>query len=346
MPVLAAAAPLYREPAPAVLPEAVLTVEDLTLGLGSGRKLVDTVSFTLRRGRLLALVGESGSGKSLTALSLLGLLPDPPVRIQSGAIRFAGQDLATLDPAGWRRIRGAGIAMIFQEPLSALNPVMTIGRQIGEAVRLHTGLTGRPAEKRVLELLDLVRMPDAARRARDYPHRLSGGMRQRVLIAMAMAGRPKILIADEPTTALDVTVQADILDTIADLRAEFGLAVLLISHDLGLVADHADEVAVMYAGRIVEQGRSDMVLDWPAHPYTRGLLGARPTGGQGPLRQRGWPRLAEIGGQAPGADAVLSGCSFAPRCLAATAACRSAQPDLRELARGHRVACIRVGAFE
>ena len=274
--------------------EPILAVEDLRIGL-SGRArttLVQDVSFALHPGRTLALVGESGSGKSLTALSLLRLLPEPSVRLLGGRIMFDGQDLMRANGRALSRIRGGRIAMIFQEPLSALNPVMTVGRQIREAVVAHDGLRSAAADRRVLELLELVRMPEAAQRVHEYPHRLSGGMRQRVLIAMAMAGRPQVLIADEPTTALDVTVQAEILETLRSLQGEFRLALLLITHDFGLVEDYAHDVAVLYAGRVVERGPVGRVLGRPLHPYTKGLLGARPGGPGNELRRR----LVEIAG--------------------------------------------------
>lgn len=256
----------------------ILEVTDLHIGTqGIPRvPLVSGVSFSLEAGKTLALVGESGSGKSLTALSLLRLLPEPAVTLHKGSIRFEGRELTTLSLKDLNQVRGGSISMIFQEPLSALNPVMTIGHQLLEAVKMHSNLDHRGAWKRVLELLDLVRMPDAARRAHEYPHRLSGGMRQRVLIAMAIAGNPRILIADEPTTALDVTVQADILDTLTELQRNFGLAMLLITHDLGLVADYANNVTVMKDGHQVESGKVEAVLRNPAHSYTRSLMAARP----------------------------------------------------------------------
>jgi peptide/nickel transport system ATP-binding protein len=276
----------------------------------------------------------------LTALSLLRLLPEDSVRLLGGRIRFDGSDLAQVDSAELRRIRGGRIAMIFQEPLSALNPVMSVGRQIREAVIARDGLGGKAADRRVIELLELVRMPDPERRAQDYPHRLSGGMRQRVLIAMAMAGRPRVLIADEPTTALDVTVQAEIMEMLRGLQQAFDLAVLLITHDFGLVEDYADDVVVLYAGRVVERGRVDQVLGDPLHPYTKGLLGAQP---HFHTHHGGRRRLTEIPGTVPRPGALPPGCAFAPRCPAALPACREAQPAFVAVHEDHGGACIRIG---
>lgn len=322
----------------------VLDVRALQLGIegkGGRRKLVRDVSFTLRSGRTLALVGESGSGKTLTALSILRLLPDPPVRILDGHIRFEDTDLAHVAPAGLRKVRGGGVAMIFQEPQSALNPVMSIGRQLREAVLAHEKLDREALDARVHELLTLVRLPDPDRIVHEFPHRLSGGMRQRVLIAIAMAGRPRVLIADEPTTALDVTVQREILDMLADLQVKFGVAILLITHDLGLVSDYADDVAVMYAGRIVERGPAREVLAEPLHPYTRGLLGARP--GLVPHEIGKRPRLAEISGSVPADLDSIQGCPFSPRCPLAGEQCRLRAPDLLAASDGHFVSCFKQG---
>jgi oligopeptide/dipeptide ABC transporter ATP-binding protein len=323
-------------------PKPVIEVEGLRIGT-TGRApvtLVHDVGFSLYPGRTLALVGESGSGKSLTALSLLRLLPEPSVALLGGDIRFDGQDLMHTGQAGLREIRGGKIAMIFQEPLSALNPVMPVGRQIREAVLAHERLTRAAADRRFIELLELVRMPDPARRAREYPHRLSGGMRQRVLIAIAMAGRPRVLIADEPTTALDVTVQAEIMEMLRGLQRTFDLAMLLITHDFGLVADYADDVAVMYAGRLVERGPAGLVLDRPTHPYTKGLLGARPGIFPGNGERQ---RLTEIPGSVPRPGKAQAGCAFAPRCPVALPECSTVEPALVAIRSGQSAACIRAG---
>jgi len=322
----------------------VLDVRGLTLGIegrGKSRRLVRDVSFKLTAGQTLALVGESGSGKTLTALSLLRLLPDPPVRILDGTIQFDNSDLAHLSSSGLRDVRGSGIAMIFQEPQSALNPVMSVGRQLREAVLAHEKLDRKALNTRVRELLELVRLPDPDRIIQEFPHRLSGGMRQRVLIAIAMAGRPRVLIADEPTTALDVTVQREILDMLAGLQEKLGLAILLITHDLGLVADYADEIAVMYAGRIVERGAAEEVLGDPLHPYTRGLLGARP--GLVPHLAGQRQRLVEISGSVPSDLDAIAGCPFSPRCPIAGEQCRLRAPELLAAHDGHFVSCFKQG---
>jgi peptide/nickel transport system ATP-binding protein len=325
----------------------VLDVRGLTLGIegrGKSRRLVRDVSFKLTAGQTLALVGESGSGKTLTALSLLRLLPDPPVRILDGTIQFDNSDLAHLSSSGLRDVRGSGIAMIFQEPQSALNPVMSVGRQLREAVLAHEKLDRKALNTRVRELLELVRLPDPDRIIQEFPHRLSGGMRQRVLIAIAMAGRPRVLIADEPTTALDVTVQREILDMLAGLQEQLGLAILLITHDLGLVADYADEIAVMYAGRIVERGPAEEVLADPLHPYTRGLLGARP--GLVPHLAGGRQRLVEISGSVPSDLDAIAGCPFSPRCPIAGEQCRLRGPELLAARDGHFVSCFKQADFQ
>ncbi len=320
----------------------VLEAQGLRIGV-AGRNptiLVHDVGFALYPGRTLALVGESGSGKSLTALSLPRLLPEPSVSLLGGTIMFDGEDVMGLPPTRLRGVRGGGIGMIFQEPLNALSPVMRVGRQIREAVTAHEQLTGAAADRRVIELLEMVRMPDAARRAQDYPHRLSGGMRQRVLIAMAMAGRPKILIADEPTTALDVTVQAEIMDMLRGLQDTFKLALLLITHDFGLVADYADDVAVLYAGRVVERGPAARVLAAPLHPYTRGLLGARPHDSRSNGMRH---RLTEIPGSVPRPGELPPGCAFEPRCKMAVADCRARRPEMTYLRPDQGAACPRAG---
>ncbi len=304
-------------------------------------KAVDGVKFDVAAGETLAIVGESGCGKSMTALSLMRLIPDPPGRIVSGAVKLGGKDLLKLSEPEMRSVRGNEISMIFQEPMTSLNPVMTIGKQISEALILHRGLDKRAAWKRAVEMLDLVRIPEPAQRAREYPHQLSGGMRQRAMIAMALACNPKVLIADEPTTALDVTIQAQILELILELQREFGTAVILITHDLGVVAETARRVIVMYAGRKVEEADVGELFARPMHPYTRGLMnsiprldllrGADDVGGEG--------RLQEIPGIVPPLFALPEGCAFAPRCPRADEKCRAERPVYEEKRTGHWAAC-------
>jgi peptide/nickel transport system ATP-binding protein len=313
----------------------VLEVRDLAVEFRTDRgtlRAVDGVSFAVAAGRTLAIVGESGCGKSVTSLAIMGLLPGNG-RVE-GAIRLAGRDIAALPAEERRALRGGVMAMIFQEPMTSLNPAFTAGEQVAEALRLHQGLAPGAAFDRAVEMLARVHIPDAGRRARQYPHQLSGGMRQRVMIAMALACRPQLLIADEPTTALDVTVQAQILALLDELKAETGTAVVLITHDLDVVADHADEVAVMYAGRIAERAPAAAIFASPQHPYTVGLLGARPRAGQA------GGRLASIEGTVPDLRAPPPGCRFAPRCPFAIARCAT-QPPLDEVAPGHRAACWR-----
>jgi len=296
--------------------------------------LIEDVSFDLSPGETLALVGESGAGKSLSALALLGLLPPSAMRIAAGSISLMGEDITDAPAARLRRIRGGQVAMIFQDPLSCLNPVLTVGRQIVETLTLHKGLTGSAARARAIELLDIVRIPEAAKRLDEYPHRLSGGMRQRVMIAMALAGEPKLLLADEPTTALDVTISAQIMALLDQLRRDIGLAILLITHDLPAVRMIADRVAVMYSGRIVETGNADAIFSQPAHPYTRGLLLARPRGSMA----SGAARLVEIPGTVPQPSERPSGCAFRPRCPSADDLCARQRPEPH--AAGHGlVAC-------
>jgi peptide/nickel transport system ATP-binding protein len=297
---------------------------------------VDRLSFSLAEREVLGIVGESGCGKSVSMLSLLRLLP--PTAHVEGAARFDGLDLLAAPTSRLRRIRGREISLVFQEPMTSLNPSFRIGNQIGEVLRRHLGLDRRAARARTIELLDLVRIPAAAQRVDDYPHQLSGGMRQRVMIAMALACDPKILIADEPTTALDVTIQAGILDLMRDIRERLGTAIVLITHNLGVVADIADRVIVMYAGRKVEEAAVDDLYAHPQHPYTIGLLGAIPRPGAA-----GRERLQEIPGRVPSLAELPVGCAFAPRCPRADELTRARNPDLRETRPQHLVACFHPG---
>jgi peptide/nickel transport system ATP-binding protein len=294
--------------------------------------VVDEVSLTVASGETVGLVGESGCGKSMTALSILRLVP-PPGRIAGGAVWFRGRDLLGLRERELRAVRGAQIALVFQEPMSALNPVLPVGRQIAEALVVHGRASTRAARRRAVELLAEVHVPEPERHAEAYPHQLSGGLRQRVLIAMALACRPALLIADEPTTALDVTIQAQILDLLQDLKRRFDLALLLITHDLGVVAETADRVAVMYAGRIVEEGPMRLVLTRPAHPYTRGLLASQPGGAPR-------SRLRAIDGSVPPLGRIPPGCAFAPRCPERFAPCGLRPPELYAVGPGHRARCF------
>ncbi|GGF36194.1 ABC transporter ATP-binding protein [Aliidongia dinghuensis] len=296
---------------------------------------VDGVSFSVRPGRTLGIVGESGCGKSVTSLAIMGLLAQPPARVAGGEILFDGQDLLSLAPEALRDLRGDQLSMIFQEPMSALNPSFTIGDQIGEVLVRHRGLKRAAAVDEAIQLLRLVGIPSPERRVHDYPHRLSGGMRQRVVIAMALACRPKLLIADEPTTALDVTIQAQILDLLRRLRDETGTAIILITHDLGVIAELADEVAVMYAGRVVERAPVDRLFADPQHPYTIGLLGAVAR------LDRTVERLAVIEGTVPSPLSAPPGCRFNPRCPFAIERCRAEAPPLAVVAPGHQAACWR-----
>ncbi len=299
-------------------------------------RAVDGVSFHVEAGETLAIVGESGCGKSVTAMSVLRLIPEPPGKI-AGSIRFQGRELLDLTEPEMRRIRGNEISMIFQEPMTSLNPVLTVGRQIGETLRLHQGLGRRAAEARAIEMLQLVGIPEPARRVREYPHQLSGGMRQRVMIAIALACNPKLLIADEPTTALDVTIQAQILGLMRDLKHRVGAAIVLITHDLGVVAEVAERVVVMYAGRKVEEAPVGPLFRTPRHPYTQGLLGSVPKLGSSLIGEE--TRLSEIPGLVPSLKRRIPGCVFATRCPYATELCRSVAPALETKAPGHIVAC-------
>jgi peptide/nickel transport system ATP-binding protein len=298
---------------------------------------VDKMSFTLAEREVLGIVGESGCGKSVTAMSLLRLLP--PTASISGRARFDGDDLLGASSRRLRRIRGNEIAFVFQEPMTSLNPVFTVGRQVEESLRTHLGLSRSAARKRAIELLDLVHIPAPERRVREYPHQLSGGMRQRVMIAMAVACEPKILIADEPTTALDVTIQAGILDLMRELRERLGTAIILITHNLGVVADIADRVVVMYAGRKAEEAPVRELFARPQHPYTIGLLGAIPLPGAASKQDR----LREIPGRVPSLAELPNHCAFAPRCPRADDLTRSEVPPLRAVGPGHLVACFHPG---
>jgi peptide/nickel transport system ATP-binding protein len=300
-------------------------------------RAVDGLSFHIDHGETVAIVGESGCGKSVTSMSILRLVQEPPGKI-AGRVLFADRDLLALSEAEMRAIRGKDISMIFQEPMTSLNPVLTIGRQIGEAVRLHEGLSKREARQRSIEMLALVGIPEAARRIGEYPHQLSGGMRQRVVIAMALACNPRLLIADEPTTALDVTIQAQILELMRDLKRRVGAAIMLITHDLGVVAEMAERVIVMYAGRKVEEAPVDEIFARPMHPYTQGLLGAVPKLGSS-LALDGRTRLAEIPGRVPSLGEKIVGCAFADRCPIATQLCREVEPAVAPKRDGHLVAC-------
>ena len=314
--------------------ETLLAVEHLTTGFDVQGRFVPAVidvSFQLHRGGTLCLVGESGSGKSLTAFSILRLI-QPPGRIGSGAILYKGRDLCRLPEREMQRVRGAEIALIFQEPMTALNPVFTIGSQIEETLVVHGRATRRTARDTAIELLETVQVPEAARRVREYPHQLSGGLRQRALIALSLACNPAVLIADEPTTALDVTIQAQILELLRDLQQRLGLSLLLITHDLGVVAGMADRVAVMYAGRIVEEAPVANLFAAPAHPYTRGLLGSMPGGAPG-------TPLTAIPGTVPAPGALPPGCCFTPRCHSRFEPCPVAHPGTTDLGGGHTVRC-------
>jgi peptide/nickel transport system ATP-binding protein len=303
-------------------------------------KAVDGVDFEVAAGETLAIVGESGCGKSMTALSLMRLIPEPPGRIVSGSIRLAGRDLLKISEEEMRDVRGNEISMIFQEPMTSLNPVMTIGKQISEALILHRDMDRKAAMKRAIEMLDLVRIPEPAQRAKEYPHQLSGGMRQRAMIAMALACNPKVLIADEPTTALDVTIQAQILELIVELQREFSAAVILITHDLGVVAETAHRVIVMYAGRKVEEATVGELFAKPLHPYTVGLMNSIPRLDlmRGQI-DRSNERLQEIPGIVPPLFDLPPGCAFAPRCNRADDKCRSERPVYEEKQPAHWAAC-------
>jgi peptide/nickel transport system ATP-binding protein len=317
----------------------LLEVKDLRTSFrleeGGEFTAVDGVSFAVDRGRTLGIVGESGCGKSVTSLSIMGLLPKGQGRISGGSVHFDGRDLATLSAEEMRIVRGDRMAMIFQEPMTSLNPAFTIGDQLVEAIRVHRDVTAAQARDHAIEMLRRVRIPSPERRIDEYPHKLSGGMRQRVMIAMALSCEPKLLIADEPTTALDVTIQAQVLDLMRTLREETGTAIILITHDLGVVAELADDVVVMYAGRIVERAPVQRLFSEPQHPYTVGLLGSIPSMH---LEQE---RLHAIEGQVPTPMTHVQGCRFAPRCPFAIARCRAEDPPLLSMGEGHEAACWR-----
>ena len=318
------------------MPKHLLNVSNLTTYFrtdGGIARAVDGVSFTLDKGETLGLVGESGCGKSVTSLSIMQLIPQPPGEIVSGEIYFGGRDLLALDEDEMRRVRGNDIAMIFQEPMTSLNPVFTCGNQIDEAVMLHQGLDKNQARGKTVEMLEFVGISDPEQRANEYPHQLSGGMRQRVMIAMALSCNPDLLIADEPTTALDVTIQAQILELLDRLQNELGMAVLMITHDLGVIAEVADKVAVMYAGKIVEAGTVEEIFTDPRHPYTQGLLASIPN-----LTEKK-NRLSVIPGTVPDATRFPSGCRFSPRCELAESVCHQKEPELLDLEAGRTIAC-------
>ena len=323
--------------------EPLLRIEDLRTvfrGAHGDIAAVDGVSLSVPRGKTLGIVGESGCGKSMLSLSVMRLVP-PPGRVAQGRVLFEGADLLQLPAAAMRGLRGSRIAMIFQEPMTSLNPVFTVGDQITEAMRAHDKRASRAElRRRAVAALDRVRIPAAARRVEDYPHQMSGGMRQRVMIAMALSCAPDLLIADEPTTALDVTVQAQILDLLRDLQAQSGMAIILITHDLGVVAEMADEVAVMYAGRVVERSNGTAIFDDPQHPYTLGLLGSIPK------IEEERDRLLAIEGAVPAPFALPEGCRFNPRCVFRAPECLQTDPPLRALSPHHRAACLRAPVEE
>jgi peptide/nickel transport system ATP-binding protein len=331
-----------REAAQAQSAALLLEIDDLRTHFFTAAgvvRAVDGVSYAVRTGETLGVVGESGCGKSVTALSVLRLVADPPGRIVGGAIRFEGKNLLDLSESEMEAVRGNHISMIFQEPMTSLNPLLTIGRQISEAIALHQGLARRPAMELAIEMLRRVHIPVPERRVHAYPHQLSGGMRQRAMIAMALSCNPKLLIADEPTTALDVTIQAQILDLMRELQQTLDMAIILITHDMGVVAENADRVVVMYAGRKVEEASADDLFDSPAHPYTRGLLGSVPNLEAAAHSRAHRARLNEIKGMVPSLANLPAGCSFAPRCGLASEDCRTAYPPLRQHRAGHWVAC-------
>jgi peptide/nickel transport system ATP-binding protein/oligopeptide transport system ATP-binding protein len=316
----------------------LLDVQGLTTAFMTGRgeiTAIEEVSFSLKEGEILGIVGESGSGKSVTALTIMGLLPTPPARIAAGKVMFQGKELTKLSSREMQRIRGPGIAMIFQEPMTSLNPVFSIGDQIMETIKAHENLPAAALRKRAIDMLDKVGIPSAARRLDDYPHQMSGGQRQRVMIAIALACNPKLLIADEPTTALDVTIQAQILDLLMDLRDEFRMAIMIITHNMGVIAETADRVLVMYAGRVIEEAPVARVFDYPIHPYTRGLLECVPS------ITEDRARLIAIPGTLPDPARRPPGCRYSVRCRYAQPSCIDALPPLILEEADHWAACLR-----
>ena len=316
----------------------LLDVQGLTTAFMTGRgeiTAIEDVSFSLKEGEILGIVGESGSGKSVTALTIMGLLPTPPARIAAGKVLFQGKELTKLSSREMQRIRGPGIAMIFQEPMTSLNPVFSIGDQIMETIKAHENLPAAALRKRAIDMLDKVGIPSAARRLDDYPHQMSGGQRQRVMIAIALACNPKLLIADEPTTALDVTIQAQILDLLMDLRDEFRMAIMIITHNMGVIAETADRVLVMYAGRVIEEAPVARVFDHPIHPYTRGLLECVPS------ITEDRARLIAIPGTLPDPARRPPGCRYSVRCRYAQPSCSDALPPLILEEADHWAACLR-----
>ena len=328
--------------APAVDGRCVLDVEDVRTRFHTADGVVHAVNgvgFRLHEGELLGVVGESGSGKSVTMLSMLGLLPTPPAEVVSGRARFDGVDIMRIGRDALRQVRGAGVGFVFQDPMTSLNPVLTVGYQIAEPLRAHLGFSKAEAWRRAAELLDLVGIPSPASRLREYPHQFSGGMRQRAMIALALACEPKVLVADEPTTALDVTVQAQILDLVRKLRRELGMAIVWITHDLGVVAGLADRVMVMYGGLVVERADVEALYLRPRHPYTRALLGTLPSVTGSGNGQEVRKRLPSISGQPPSLTKAPAACPFAPRCGHAFARCWRENPPLLKVAGGHEAAC-------
>jgi oligopeptide/dipeptide ABC transporter ATP-binding protein len=327
---------------PASTDNTVLTVNDLGVRFYTRDgviRAVNDVSFYLKRGETLGIVGESGCGKSVMALSVMGLIPQPPGRIESGTINLEGRNLLNLSERDMRNVRGNEISMIFQEPMTSLNPVLKIGFQISESLMLHQKLSKKEALEKTVDFLNLVRIPEAAQRMNEYPHQMSGGMRQRVMIAMALSCNPKVLIADEPTTALDVTIQAQILNLMLDLKKKLDTAILMITHDLGVIAQVADRVLVMYVGLKAEEAPVTELFQQPLHPYTRGLMASIPHIGETDDADTSEVRLEEIPGVVPSLRQDIVGCTFAPRCKFVTPHCKEAQPPLEEKAPHHWVAC-------